>query len=214
MRDSSWSRIIIVSLLLFATWSYTHNFSRVPEMSLNRPLLELPMHLGEFHGHTLRLSDEVSKVLGPADIISREYVGTSGEKVDLYVSYHGKQTSKSHPHSPRMCMPASGWVPSGNAQKSISLSDGGIVRAVRAKYVKGLDQMIVLYWYQTGRRYMTTEYLQKLYMVIDGIFRRRTDIAFVRVSALVDREGLAAAEKRLENFVKVFVPALNQILPE
>lgn len=214
MRNFSWTAVIIVSLLLFATWAYTKNFSHVPQIPLARPLSELPVVLGKFYGRTLTLSDDVYRILSPTDMLFREYVTGSGEKVEVYVSYHGKQTSKFHPHSPRICMPASGWIPGGNTRKTISLSKGRNVQAVQAEYVKGLDRMIFLYWYQTGGRYMTSEYLQKFFMIGDAIFRRRTDIAFVRISTLADTDGIAATEKRLENFVRIFVPALDQVLPE
>lgn len=214
MRNSSWATVIIVSLLLFATWGYTKNFSHVPEIPLKRPLSELPMVLEKFHGRTLTLSDDVYRILRPTDMLFREYIAASGEEVEVYVSYHGKQTSEFHPHSPRICMPASGWSQSATEQKTISLADGRNVQAVRTEYVKGMNRIIFLYWYQTGGRFMASEYLQKFSMIADAMFRRRTDIAFVRISTTVDKDEAAAAEKRLENFVKIFVPTLEQVLPE
>jgi EpsI family protein len=143
----------------------------------------------------------------------REYVTDAGEKVDVYVSYHGKQTSEAHPHSPRICLPASGWFPSGSFQNSISLGDGTDVRVVEGHYIKGLDRRVFWYWYQTGTRYFTNEYLEKVYMIVDAMFRRRTDIAFIRLTTDVNEGGIVAAQKRLKDFVKVLVPQLNQILP-
>ncbi|MDL1968392.1 MAG: EpsI family protein [Deltaproteobacteria bacterium] len=214
MKNSSWATVIIISLLLFATWGYTKNFSHVPEIPLKRPLSKLPMVLDKFHGRTLTLSDDIYRILRPTDMLFREYVTDSGEKVEVYVSYHSKQTSEFHPHSPRICMPASGWLQSGTEQKSISLADGKVIRTARAEYVKGLNRILFLYWYQTGGRFMANEYLQKFSMIADAMFRRRTDVAFVRVSTTVEGKGVTVAERRLENFVKIFVPTLDQVLPE
>lgn len=214
MRDRSWISVIAVSFLFMVTWSYTKSLGEISAKRLNQSLSTLPLNLGKFHGRSLAIDDYVSKVLGATEMLSRVYVGPEGREVSIFVTYHGKQTREYHPHSPKLCMPGSGWVPAGTEPHTIQIADGVEISAARAVYAKNQDRQVVLYWYQTSNRSVGNEYLQKISMVTDGILRHRTDVAFIRLSTNVDRESTSAAEKRLEEFVKLFVPVLNLVLPQ
>jgi EpsI family protein len=110
-------------------------------------------------------------------------------------------------------MPANGFENTDSGKKTIRLDNGEKFTVIREEYSKGTDKIIAWYWYQTGDRRMSSEYLQKFYMILDGIFKRRTDVAFIRITINTDAQGVKSAEKTFEKFVKVLVPALNQIIP-
>ena len=59
--------------------------------------------------------------------------------------------------------------------------------------------MVVYYWYLQRGRWFTDEYLNKLYMVMDGLTRRRTDGALIRLITPAE-PNVEAARKRLDAF--------------
>ena len=61
---------------------------------------------------------------------------------------------------------------------------------------------------------IANEYVSKMYLLRDAIFRNRTDGALVRLTTSVyPGESEADAEKRLREFTKTAVPALAPYLP-
>ena len=48
---------------------------------------------------------------------------------------------------------------------------------------KGLDQQVVLYWYQSHGRVIANEYRSKIFMVYDAARLNRSDAALVRVTS-------------------------------
>ncbi len=214
MKNTSWYAAIIISFLLSSAWFLTSTYANIQEMKLNQPLSELPVVLENFKSREINITEDVYNILKTDDLLYRDYTSDTGEKVSVFVSYHGKQTSEAHPHSPRICLPANGWEISDSELKTIAIEEEKSIQMVRSEYKKGSETVIFLYWYQTGERYFAGEYRQKLYMIIDGIFKRRTDVAFVRVSTTVDDRGFDEADKRLEQFIRILTPSLNRILPK
>lgn len=88
-------------------------------------------------------------------------------------------------HSPRNCMPGSGWNVSQMKTVTIDIPEERplTVHAVRAILVDGEERMFTYYWYQSRGRFLTSEYWHKISMVLDAIRYNRTDGALVRVLA-------------------------------
>jgi len=81
---------------------------------------------------------------------------------------------------------------------------------------KGLDQMLVLYRYQSHGRVVASEYTGKFYLVADALRLNRTDAAIVRVTVPIAtgiEDGSAVAERDGVDFVKTLFPVLTHYLP-
>ena len=81
---------------------------------------------------------------------------------------------------------------------------------------KGLDQQVVLYWYQSHGRVVAHEYRSKLYLVFDAVRLNRSDAALVRVTSPRIGSGAeadSAANARAFEFVKTLFPVLERFLP-
>ena len=74
-------------------------------------------------------------------------------------------------------------------------------------------KQIVLYWFQSRGRFISSEYWQKIYLVIDSITKRRTDGSFVRLIAPVIDGDKEKALKDLKNFAREVIPVLEDYLP-
>ena len=79
---------------------------------------------------------------------------------------------------------------------------------------KGLDWQLVLYWYQSHRRIVASEYWGKVYSVLDAVRYNRTDAALVRVVAPIpDHMAIGLVEERARAFVQTLFPLLGRHLP-
>ena len=80
---------------------------------------------------------------------------------------------------------------------------------------KGLEQQVVLYWYQSHGRVIANEYRSKIFMVYDAARLNRSDAALVRVTSprMSTDSSDAEAEARAVEFVKALFPTLENFLP-
>jgi EpsI family protein len=75
------------------------------------------------------------------------------------------------------------------------------------------EKLLVLYWYQSHGRIISSEYWAKVYMVIDAIRLNRTDATLVRVTANLGRDQNKARQLAV-SFAEQVIPSLNQIIPK
>ena len=183
---------------------------RVP---LRRPLAEMPWAMGEWQANRQQEFDAATvAVLRADDYVSRNYIRPARDEADLYVGYYETQRQGDTVHSPMNCLPAAGWQLLDVDRTSIAAGSRSLV-VNRDTIQKGLDKRLVLYWYQSHGRAIASEYLGKMYLVLDGLRFHRTDGALVRViTPIVDNE--ARAERGAVDFVRALVPVLDQHLPE
>jgi EpsI family protein len=92
------------------------------------------------------------KVLGADDHLSRFY-RTDRVGVGLFIGYYKSQRQGDSMHSPLNCLPGAGWQPVEKSYLPIQVADanGQPSEITVNRYVieKGLEQPVVLYWYQT-----------------------------------------------------------------
>jgi EpsI family protein len=80
---------------------------------------------------------------------------------------------------------------------------------------KGLEQQLVLYWYQSLNRVTASEYWSKAYLVGDAFRSGRTDIAMVRIVIPIDirdPQGESAAFAEALPFARAVLPAIQHQL--
>ena len=77
-----------------------------------------------------------------------------------------------------------------------------------------MDRMLVYYWFPQRGRVLTNLIQLKWFAFWDALTRQRTDGALVRLLTTVNaREQPAAAEARLQAFIRQAGPRLNAFLP-
>ena len=103
------SRFVTVAILFLAAAAYIYLHSDI-NVPTNRALTNFPAQLGSWKmsGESF-MSDAVLATLKPTDYLSRTYVNNSGDHVTLYVGYHGGGEDVGEIHSPKHCLPGSGW---------------------------------------------------------------------------------------------------------
>lgn len=185
-------------------------------LELERPLAEFPGRLAGFErvGEE-ELSRGELRQLHPDDYLLRSYRGEDGLSLDLFVAFYGRQGSGSSPHSPRNCLPGSGWQPVRHDRVAAAVRDGRVpVNRYVVQHESGA-RALVYYWYQGRGRVAASEYIVKLDLLRDAVFRRRTDEALVRLVFPVagGEEELSRVDATAARAVREVIELLSGHLP-
>jgi EpsI family protein len=171
--------------------------------------------VGDWQGRDIPIPQWALDVLGAGEFLERDYRRALDEpSVDLFLAYFPSQRMGSTIHSPQNCLPGSGWTPAEFARVDLARPGGGNIKVNRYVLAKGLDHLLVFYWYQAHGRAVANEYWAKFYLVADAIRMNRSDGAMIRVMMPIGRnESQASAEQRGVAFVQDLLPLLGRYIP-
>lgn len=210
------ARILTVVLLAQAA-AYYAVASRREIMPAAPALASFPQLTG---GWTMQrefpLEKEVQDVLRADDTINRVYANSAtGESASLFVAFFKTQRFGQSPHSPKNCMPGSGWEPM--RDRKVYIPVPGAAQPIQVNdYViqRGNDQSVVLYWYQSHSRAIAGEVEAKFWLVADAIRYHRSDTALVRIMVPVRGNDVDGAERIAIGFTRAIYPDLIHQLPK
>jgi EpsI family protein len=205
--------VAVIILLLGA--ALNHSFSK-PDISLPRKsLAEFPKRLGDWTVFSDQQIDKQSMaILQVDDYFMRNYRNSRGDMIGLYIGYFRSQREGKGIHSPRQCLPGAGWVPVNATVYRMAVPGHHSETVPVNKFVmgKGLDRQLYLFWYQGRGRTYASEYWNKIYLIWDGLTRKRTDGALVRVNNPVTGNTEDALKTQSE-FIQLFLPLLKEYIP-
>jgi EpsI family protein len=181
--------------------------------------VSVPATLVDLAGENQEISEAELRVAGVSNYLLRNYrparqpAAGSGEVpwIQVYVGYYERQTQGRTIHSPKNCLPGSGWEPLASRTEVIQTASGPVT--VNRYLLKNKsDQALVLYWYQGRGRVEANEYVVKWDLLRDAALRRRTEEALVRV--VVPITGTEAQASAIAiRAAGVLVPAIRLALP-
>lgn len=152
--------------------------------------------------------------LQPDDYLMRSYTNPSiAVPVSLYVAYYRTQRNGHIPHSPKNCLPGSGWTPETAGSAEIAVAGGETLRVNRYIVQKDENRALVLYWYQCWNRVDASEYAARMHLLLDAVKYNRTDTALVRVTVPVIPNEKAAGEAAADFAKSVYRLMCRQLPP-
>jgi EpsI family protein len=198
--------VLVVQAVLF------YNASHGETTPLAAPLSGFPPLVGGWHLQQEGVVDqETQEILRADDLLTRTYVGPEGG-ANLFIAYFKTQRQGQSPHSPKNCLPGSGWQQMETGRIDVPVS-GGPIHINQYVVAKGDAQSVVLYWYQSQGRVIADEFAAKFYLVSDSIKHHRSDTALVRVVVPIVGGHTQDAEKVGSDFVQAFYPVVKAYLP-
>lgn len=209
------NKAFIAVALMLATFIYLKFMGHGTEVSPLKSFSTFPKQIGVFSGKEQFFTDEIYAAVGVDDSTLISYVNPvrMNESVQLYIGYYKSQKKGDMIHSPKNCMPGSGWEITSSSLENIEQKNGKNLSIIKLILEKGAEKQIVLYWFHGRGRIINSEYKQKIYLVIDSITRNRTDDSFVRlISPVIDKkddETLAY----MKHFIKDLLPVLDEYIP-
>jgi len=201
-----------VMLLTSACLAYLTNSDDQP---IKKNLSDFPMQIGDWQGTKSRFDDKVYESLGVDDSILATYRNQHGENIQLYVGYYANQRKGELIHSPKNCMPGSGWNIIETSLIPLGLTDQNEepIKVIKLELQNGIQRQVVLYWFHSRGRVIASEYSQKIYLVWDSITKHRTDGSFIRLLSPVSDNGEHKATESLKRFTELIFPILNEFIP-
>jgi len=207
---------LVLTVLLALQAGVFYTYSGAEQAPASGPLNQMPTEFGSWRMAAEGVIEkEVLDVLRADDVVIRSYAqAESGRVASLFVAYFRSQRTGQAPHSPKNCLPGSGWEPSASEYRRISIPGlEAPIEVNRYLVERGDSKSVVLYWYQTPYRVIASEYEAKFYLVVDSVRHRRSDTALVRVVTPVINGDERGATKAAEDFVRAFFLPLRGYLP-
>ena len=179
-----------------------------PETAVSVDAGSFPMEKDGWTAKPMLLSDNVLELLRPDAIFSALYTETGGAQIDLFWSYFSGENTEGGVHSPRNCMPGSGWQIVRSEDRQIVFEDRTIP-ASRLWIKYGEYTKVVDYWYITQHGETANDYSLKLYQMLSALSFQPTDVAFVRLICSDDPISLQS----LDRFEELFGKEIYDLLP-
>lgn len=181
-------------LLLSATMALAKLTENRREGKLLAPLDTFAREIQGFEGsENPALTDGVLRELKPTSYLSRTYrKGRSA--ADLFIAFYAQQRAGESMHSPKHCLPGSGWEIWNYTTADIP-AGGSTYRVNQYSISKGGDRMVVLYWYQSQGRIIASEYMGKLLLAKDALLRNETSGSIVRIVVPDQPEAIQDAQR-------------------
>ncbi|MGP8246070.1 MAG: exosortase C-terminal domain/associated protein EpsI [Bryobacteraceae bacterium] len=188
-----------------------------PELAA--PIIPLSLFPATFGGWTMvqdvPLEPEVLDMLKADDTMNRVYVDRARTAdVNLFVAYFKTQRYGQSPHSPKNCLPGSGWEEVEVGRQTIPVAGWDRPITVNRYAVEhGDEQSVTLYWYQGHHRVIASEFAAKFWLVADAVRYRRSDTALARVIVPVRGGDLETATNIGVAFIQAAFPVILRQMP-
>jgi EpsI family protein len=166
--------------------------------------------------HDTALSAQEAEVLKADATLLRTFRSPRSESypLTLLVAYFEAQVEGRSPHSPKNCLPGSGWEPAESSIVQVAIpATGETIPANRYLLAKDESRILMFYWYQSSRRAVASEYAAKLYLVRDALLLRRTENAIVRLSVPLRHAADQQSEEDALELIRKVYPAVRAKLP-
>jgi EpsI family protein len=205
----------VLSVMLLAQGALFYGSSRSEPVALAKALGGFPAQVGSWREVREAVMDQdVKDALRADDYLTRDYVEAPGRIANLFVAFFRSQRAGQTPHSPKNCLPGSGWV--WTVSDTIPIAVSGRAAPIEInRYVvsKGEERAVVLYWYQSRDRVVASEYQAAAFVAWDALRYNRTDTALVRVVVPVAGGREEMATRSGVEFVQAMFTMLRQFLP-
>jgi len=172
----------ICTLLLLGTTLGAYALSeRRPSDSLALPLETIGQQIA---GWNMAGEEPLTQgVLGRLQLtsyVSRTYE-KDGTELGLLVAYYAQQRAGESMHSPKHCLPGSGWEIWKHGSALVPVS-GRQIEINQYSIQNSGQRLLVFYWYQSRDRILSSEYMGKVLLAKDALLTGHTAGSLVRIT--------------------------------
>ncbi len=178
------------------------------------PFVLFPSQLGDWQASAPKaLPPDVERILAADDYhsVTLERIGEAAP-VDLFMAWY-KDQNTGGVHSPEVCLPGAGWEIAWLEQVDVS-ANGQSFPVNRAIIQKGVERMLVYYWYEQQGTRVASAFQAKLQLLKGKVSNGRGDSALVRLITTIDPdEEEGAADARLRQSLPDVIGPLERFVP-
>jgi len=206
---------VLLTAVLIAQGALFYGLSGAEPVPLSKPLAGFPAEIGEWRmTRQGAMEQEVQDTLRADDYLTRDYARVAAETANLFVAFFNSQRSGQTPHSPKNCLPGSGWVWTVSDTVQVTIANRTAPIEINRYVVsKGEEKALVLYWYQSRDRVVASEYRASAFTAWDALRYHRSDTALVRIVVRISGGHEDAATRTGAAFVQAIFGTLRAFLP-
>jgi exosortase D (VPLPA-CTERM-specific) len=215
--------LILTLLLCVGTLAATNLIAsgyRSAPRQTRQSFSEFPREIGRWTAQRGRLDTEIVDTLKATDYYVGDFVEASDTPpVNLFVAYYDSLSRSAAIHSPRVCLPGSGWEFASFEERNFGEIATGVTGTYNYVLIKkGEQEILMYYWFQQRERRTADEFAMKYYLLVDGLSSSRKDGALVRlytpVVAAAGENAEVEANARLHAFAQAMNLKMSSYLPQ
>ena len=174
-----------------------------------------PMKIGDWSGKREYISQEILDALWADDYVTARYFKPrSGNMIYLLIPYYNYQATNHAAHAPQACILGGGFSMVKSKEHLIPISDDRKIKIMTMLLEKGDTRMLGSYFFLQMGRVITSPWMNKFYLIWNGITSQRTDGALVRAEMIMaPGQTMDAAYAELEGFIEKLWPILPKYIP-
>jgi EpsI family protein len=178
-KQVSWHAIAAFLLLSATLVASKVSEPRVPE-PLAQPLDTIPWNIAGFTGtsNPPPTAGVMRRLLADGYLLRTYH--KQGLEADLFIAFYARQRAGESMHSPKHCLPGSGWEIWNYGTTELPVNGRG-VEVNQYSISHSGDRRVVLYWYQSRTRIVASEYLGKILLARDALLQNSTAGSIVRI---------------------------------
>ena len=170
-------------------------------------LSKIPLEIGDWKGEELVIEDDLYEALETKDIIIRRYTGSAGNPIFFTVVFSGDKRHSFHP--PELCYLGGSQVKLlDKRQEQVALEEGKQITTNKLVMKTGDTQMRAWYWFAASDRFVSSYYLQQVYLMLDALKGKSLNGALIRVSG---RGSPQLVESQVKTFIRQVYPYLDGV---
>jgi exosortase D (VPLPA-CTERM-specific) len=173
-----------------------------------------PAQLAGWTGREETIDPVVLNVLKATDTYAADFSASDSKlPVNLFVAYYDSLARGAAIHSPRVCLPGSGWEFVSFEERPFTQLKPTVAGSYnRVVIQKGQEKVLMYYWFQQRERRTANEFKMKYFLLLDSLQTSRKDGALVRVYTPINGAE-HDADAKLQKFVASALPELDLRLP-
>ncbi|MCP4634215.1 MAG: EpsI family protein [candidate division Zixibacteria bacterium] len=210
-KKEYWALIILTILVGVITIALRYRSVQPDRMA---DFTNMPLEIDGWIGVQKYFHESVYDVLKSDVTEYRLYTSPDNEELYFFAGYFQNQKYGSQIHSPKNCLPGSGWEIREKKYFDFRTPDGETVRANLFWIAKGSTPQLMIYWFVTRGGILSNEYSLKVDLVANSLKRLPTDACFIRLT--IPHKPDQTKDDMIntaEEFLELFYPHIRTSLP-
>ena len=210
-----WKTILAGVIILIIGWTTQAHMASSQIIPERNDFSTFPSEFDNWHGQRLYLSQNILDSLWADDYVTGNFRNDeTGNTMHLLISYYETQTTRKTAHAPTSCLLGGGWI---LRQKGIAPPNPEKGRDFPVQSMlleQGGVRILSNFWFEQRGRLITSEYMNKLYLLWDAMTMRRTDGALVRAELyLLPEQTVTQGQQLMDSFLAELRDTLPGYIP-